>query len=424
MTVSPYAGLTPYSEVNAPLFFGREREAEVLLANLVSSRLPILYGAKGVGKSSLLRAGVASRLRQDARANLDDYGVPKLAVVAFSSWDGYDPAGELGDAIWASVAELGPDRPRSGASAPSRLDETIARCAGIVEGKVLIILDQFEDYFLYHLGEQRDGKFPVELARAINRADLPAGFLISIRDDAVAKLIPLRELIPRLFDNFQHLEHLDLEAARAAILGPLAVYNHSLGAGQMPVTIEDDLVDAVLDELRLRSFVAPGGVETDSETRNARIETEFLQLVMTRVWAEETEIGSHALRLQTLRRLGGVRQIVSGVIERLMDGLSLNEERVAAEILHFLVTASGATIPQSVPDLAAYSSVDQGELARVLERLSNVRIVRPHPPYPGRAEVRYKVYHDALAGPLLEWVRKHARAGERRSKHFRGLRRR
>src|SRR5262249_51734856 len=53
---SPYKGLAPfgYSDVDALLFFGRDREREILVANLVGSRLTVLYGPTGVGKSSLL----------------------------------------------------------------------------------------------------------------------------------------------------------------------------------------------------------------------------------------------------------------------------------------------------------------------------------------------------------------------------------
>src|SRR5207247_2468448 len=63
---SPYRGLAPFgdSELDALLFFGRERETEVVTANVIASRLTVLYGPSGVGKSSLLRAGVARRLRE------------------------------------------------------------------------------------------------------------------------------------------------------------------------------------------------------------------------------------------------------------------------------------------------------------------------------------------------------------------------
>ena len=61
MTAGPYKGLAPFedSDFDALLFFGRERESEIVAANVVASRLTILYGPSGVGKSSLLRAAVA-----------------------------------------------------------------------------------------------------------------------------------------------------------------------------------------------------------------------------------------------------------------------------------------------------------------------------------------------------------------------------
>ena len=58
---TPFKGLAAFqdTELDALLFCGREREREVVVANLIASRLTVLYGASGVGKSSLLRAAVA-----------------------------------------------------------------------------------------------------------------------------------------------------------------------------------------------------------------------------------------------------------------------------------------------------------------------------------------------------------------------------
>ena len=58
---SPYKGLNAFedTELDALLFFGRERETEIVVANLIASRLSVLYGPSGVGKTSLLRAAVA-----------------------------------------------------------------------------------------------------------------------------------------------------------------------------------------------------------------------------------------------------------------------------------------------------------------------------------------------------------------------------
>ena len=49
---SPYQGLIPYTIEDAPFFFGRSAERELIVANLIAGRLTLLYGASGVGKSS------------------------------------------------------------------------------------------------------------------------------------------------------------------------------------------------------------------------------------------------------------------------------------------------------------------------------------------------------------------------------------
>ena len=82
---SPYLGLSPYGEGDAELFFGRHAERDLVIANLLTSRLTVMYGPSGVGKSSLLRAGVLPRLR-------DGIGVPTggspRAVVFVDAWQG------------------------------------------------------------------------------------------------------------------------------------------------------------------------------------------------------------------------------------------------------------------------------------------------------------------------------------------------
>src|SRR5438046_7022857 len=87
---TPFKGLSPFqdTELDGLLFCGREREREVVVANLLASRLTVLYGPSGVGKTSLLRAAVAHSLRAAHDA----------AVIVFSSWAG-DPRAGLGAAI-------------------------------------------------------------------------------------------------------------------------------------------------------------------------------------------------------------------------------------------------------------------------------------------------------------------------------------
>ena len=67
-------------------FFGREADGSKIITNLRAARLTLLHAESGVGKSSLLRAGVAWRLHRLA----DDMfarGRPVRSIpVVFSSW--------------------------------------------------------------------------------------------------------------------------------------------------------------------------------------------------------------------------------------------------------------------------------------------------------------------------------------------------
>src|SRR5712691_11012840 len=80
---SPYVGLVPYDEGDAAFFFGRSTEIAIVAANLRSTRLTILYGPSGVGKSSLLQAGAVHDLREEARSAAAEH---PFAVCVFRSW--------------------------------------------------------------------------------------------------------------------------------------------------------------------------------------------------------------------------------------------------------------------------------------------------------------------------------------------------
>src|SRR5438105_15660636 len=61
---SPYFGLDYYDERFSAWFFGRQAEIDMVITNLQAARLTLLHASSGVGKSSLLRAGVAAGLLQ------------------------------------------------------------------------------------------------------------------------------------------------------------------------------------------------------------------------------------------------------------------------------------------------------------------------------------------------------------------------
>ena len=189
------------------------------------------------------------------------------------------------------------------------LDQAVASTGSERAGsKLLIILDQFEEYFLYRARERRVERFADELAECINQPDLPANFLISIREDAYSALGDLlRGRISNVYSNYLHLDYLNEQAAREAIEGPIAYFNSSRPKSER-MTIEPGLVEAVLEQVK-RDPEDPAingeGPAPTPKTNRVEIATPYLQLVMTALWNRERSEGSSVLRLSTLQDLHG-----------------------------------------------------------------------------------------------------------------------
>jgi conflict system STAND superfamily ATPase/WD40 domain-containing protein len=410
---SPYIGLTFYTQDNAGMFFGRDSEQMVLISNLRASRLTLLYAQSGAGKSSLLRAGVASRLTDMARRSFLQRGTARNIPVVFSSWRD-DPTAELVAAISAAIvpfAEVDPLRE----PAPDRLDQAIEAASKATGATLLVILDQFEEYFLYRSRESRDPPAADQLAACINRDDLRVHFLISIREDAYSGLGDVfKGRISNVYGNYFHLEHLTREAARQAIEKPIASFN-SLHPDQAPVEIEPGLVDAILGQLRPDQFEPDrGGIGRLSDGNGSgphrdEIAAPYLQLVMKRLWDTEREKHSTKLHLETLDELGGAQTIVRTHVDRALGNLPEDDRETAADMLHHLVTPSGTKIALAATDLAEYTGRSADATNTLLEQLAGggTRILVPVGPPPGRTDGnRFEISHDLLAPAVLDWGRR------------------
>ena len=409
---SPYKGLVPFedSELDALLFFGRERESELIGANVLAARLTVLYGPSGVGKTSVLRAGVAHRLRAVARGNTEKHGHPEFAVVVFDKWSD-DPVSGLLAAVRDELSDLFGSAlldEREGES----LADTLARWTEALACDLLLVLDQAEEYFLY---QAEEAGLADELPELVTRPGLRVRVLLSLRDDALSKLDRFKGSIPSLFGNYLRLDHLDRRSARAAIEGPIARYNE-LVPEEERVEFEPELVDGVLEETvagRVDLGEAGRGL-APGETDERRVEAAYLQLVLERVWEEEREAGSKRLRAGTLERLGGAEAIVRAHLRRAVDALSGSEKDVAADVFRYLVTPSGTKIAHGVADLAEYASVEETRLSPVLATLGRERIVRTVDGA-GANGARYEIFHDVLAEAVLAWRRERELDRERRA---------
>jgi WD40 repeat protein len=417
----PYQGLMPYTEDRHRFFFGRSRDIALIASNVRAYRFCLLYGLSGVGKSSVLQAGVVRSIRDETvvrRAHFDDE--PVETVVAYLKEWRDDPVAALWAAVLAGFRHEGLSAPAD-APVPADVSAAIASICDAHDVDLVMILDQFEEFFLYHSATVPD------FARLVAQLTAPrmrGNVLISMREDALSRLDEFEGIVPGVFDHTLRLEHLDESSARDAIVEPLRTFNE-----EVPETERREIEPALVD--RLLTEVRAGQVRVDSTQDSAagaavaaartvrgpvRIEAPFLQLVLTRLWEEESQRGSRLLRLATLEELGGAQAIVSQHLDRVMAAFTKAEQAVLTDAFGHLVTPSGSKIAHRPSDLAAFSKQDPAVVTGLLRRLAegDQRILRevPAPLDEPQAEPRYEIFHDVLALAVLDWRRRRVAEAE------------
>jgi len=100
-TINPYRGLVALEEQDADFFFGRDEETGDIIDKIIAApgRLIALVGNSGVGKSSLVQAGVIGSLKRQRLAGRQQAWPPALngsrAFAYLAMKPGEDPVGAL-----------------------------------------------------------------------------------------------------------------------------------------------------------------------------------------------------------------------------------------------------------------------------------------------------------------------------------------
>lgn len=406
----PYIGLQPYGESDSDYFFGRGADRDLIIANLMASRLTVLYGPSGVGKSSLLQAGVLPLLRHGSDDAFSFIASSRAIVAYHASWRD-DPLAALGHSLRAALPT---DTERDGLMSSDPLSVDLLReVTRRYDADLYLLCDGLEEWALYQDGAKAEA-FASELGRIVETPGLRVNVLLGVREDALAKLDRLEAYIPDLFRNGLRLDHLTAAGARDAIEKPLLRHNQAHPSHS--IALESSLVDRLLRELRTGRVVVTDG-RGASGAPDKTIETPFLQLVMTRLWSAEKAQESAVLRESTLVSLGGASRIVRTHLDEVMAQLTDEQRATAAQVFRYLVTPSGTKIAHTAEDLAEYAGIsDMTQLVDMLEELASgrERVLRPVPPpveHPGPP--RYEIFHDVMAPAILDWRRRYVAEQDR-----------
>ena len=179
---SPYPGLMHFTRKYAPVFFGREGEVREILdrMHLPEGRFIIISGDSGVGKSSVVDAGVIPRLEEGGLP-----GNESCECVRMLPSQSNEPFGSLMTALgsFATRAGLRPDGIiEKLKESPDTLTQQFGKIisGGTDRDTLLLFLDQMEELFTAQDIEQSN-KFLTALHRAAQEKIL--WVLATIRSD-------------------------------------------------------------------------------------------------------------------------------------------------------------------------------------------------------------------------------------------------
>ena len=358
---SPFRHLHWFGAEHAPVFFGRGREIRALYERVTSPEAPpvtLLYGQSGVGKSSLLAAGL----------------LPRLAATHATRYLRRDAAGLAG------ALAVGLDAVAADARPPVALARTAWVDAEARLGRPLVLLvDQAEEAFTRPLPAPVAG---VDAGRAAPDGDEFAAFAaalaVLLRDERTrpaGRLVLgfrkewLAEIERRLGEarvpyRRVFLERLDHAGVVEAITGPARTARLRAHYG---LVVEEGLAATIADDLLAdaQSAVAP-----------------TLQVLLTKLWGAASAADRERPRFDRAlyQRLAAEGILLDDFLSQQLAAAAATHPAAAAsglalDLLAHHTTALGTarTRPAAERD-AAYAHV-AGEAAALVQRLLDLYLL-------------------------------------------------
>ena len=332
----PYKFLDYYRRNDRQLFFGRERETETFVSDIVTARLVILFAKTGSGKSSLLNAGVRPRLEEL------DYHTFWIRVEQ-------DP----------TEAALTAFRRENFCLDRKPFVECLKGIVRQLSKPVVLFFDQFEEFFLvpaslesealqrFKLAAQR---FVGDIGKLYRDRESGVHIVFSMREEFFHEMDVFRSEIPTIFsaESSLRLRWLDDNQARAAITQP------ALAAG---VSFTEEFTSALIEDLK------------DSEREG--IEPARLQIVCDTIWAKK------CFDLEAYRALGRAKGILGSRLEKdiasnLADAELEAFERLLPELTH---SERRTKRVRGVEEIEQSLKVAPGSLDEVIAKLEKLRLV-------------------------------------------------
>ena len=370
--VCPFKGLVSFDVADTEFFFGRERLIAEMVARLAGSAFLGVVGPSGSGKSSAVRAGLVPAIGAGVLPRSEFW---LRAIMR----PGENPMRSLDRAVYAALPEdariglSGSDDPLR--AALEQLPNT---------GRLLLVVDQFEEAFTSCGDEEERRAFFGALARAACDDAEHVVVVVAVRADFYGRCAAYPALAELLGPNHVLVGPMTADEYRRAIEGP---------ARRAGLRIEPALVDALVTDV----VDEPGGLP-------------LLSTALVELWGHRE---GRRISMEAYVRSGGVKGAVGRLAEEAYAGLTEEQQAIARSVLLRLAGAGegDAVVRRRVP-LAEFDA-ENDDVARVLDVLTERRLVTV-------SEGTVEVSHEALLrewGRLQDWLEED-RQGRRLRQHL------
>ena len=354
---SPFKFLDSYTLADRNIFFGRDQEIAELYRRVFESKILLVYGVSGTGKSSLINCGLASR---------------------FDESDWLPVNVRRGNNIIESL-DVGINKQ---ALTPLKKEQAISEKLQSIYldhfKPVFLICDQFEELFIF--GTQEEKTDFIRLLKEIVDSKVPCRIILVIREEFLAGITEFEYDLPEIFSNRFRVEKMKRANAINAIEGPCKVYN---------IETENGFSEELIDKL------CPAGND---------IELTFLQIYLDRIFriaeAEKQENDILRFSKELLTRAGSVSDLLGQFLEEQIR--EFDDPDTGMAILKSFVSVQGTKHQMNEPEIldavkAFGTEISEQDLIKYLTKFVDLRILRERDDA-GNFELR----HDALAAKIYE----------------------
>jgi AAA+ ATPase superfamily predicted ATPase len=217
---SPFKFLDSFTKEDREIFFGREKEIEEIYRRVFRSKIMLVYGVSGTGKSSLINCGLSNKFNNEDWLPLNIRRGKNMLESMYAA------------IVAASLT------PKSDFSASEIQFKKYVKSLYLDHYKPLFfIFDQFEELFIF--GSKEEKSLFVRIIKTLVDSDIQCRFIFVMREEYMANVTEFERHIPVFFSNRVRIENMDINNAIQAIKGPCKVFNISVEEGFPEALIEN-----------------------------------------------------------------------------------------------------------------------------------------------------------------------------------------